>query len=971
MAGLTAVERLKFVLQVDASGAIKQLQQFGQTADKELSKAETKMQQQASSMQKYGAGAMAFAGVAGIALFKLSNKWKDGALAAGKFAQATGITVEEASRFIVVAEDLDLESGKIVKAIGKMEKALGKSPKDFAKLGIATKNAAGEQISAQEVFLSSADVLKKITRESDRASAASKLFGRDWQNMAVMLGKGSDELRRRFAAVRDEQVYDDADYKAATKYRDALKDLSNSFKSVSVAIGEGTVPMFAMFAQSAAAAGDALTAVNRAAGGVTGQLLAIGTVGIGVVGTISMVAGTTAKMTQRFKDGDGALTKYGAAAKGAGVALGALAIGAVVSTVVDKLTENTKKADNAFKELLVSADELRGGTEGPAALLDIFIETKKVLSDSRGWATKFWDVFTDNPLGTEQDGAVLAKKELEDISDAFDKLRSESPETAEQIVTAFEGIAASAASGDAAAQKWLDTNGISVDLIKQMRHEVELDAESNAVLNKQIADQNGLVDENILLSAKEIEAKKKATKAAQDHAKALEDEKKATQDLYDEFLSQIDSAHAYEVQQRRTRQAVAGLNKELADGNKTQDEKADAIENVVEQIKAEARAYAEKSGSKDPKKLIDDQVKSLYIQAAALAPGSALRKNIEGYINEIYQIPGKVTTQFSMERFKGSHYAAGTTSAKAGVALVGEQGPELVMLGGGEHILTAAQTQSALTPTNETSSAKANAVLTEREILEAQFELGEISAKQYKEMLKGRLGTLEKYSSDYMATWREIRSLEKDAEDESQKNLDLAQRFKEAAIEKHLDRIRELYKKAADRRALDDAKDEADAAMRDYGRAMGEAMRVGKDKSRKVTQEDRQNAYDSAVDAGKNAAQSLADRAGAAAVAAGFEEGTPEYARSVRAALLQDQKNAPALKTAIDRELSGIPELAMGGLVTSPTVAMVGEAGPEAVIPLSKIGQMGATYNITVNTAADPLSVVAAIKRYTKNGGVL
>jgi hypothetical protein len=966
MASLTAVERLKFVLQVDASGAIKQLQQFGQTADKELSKAETKMHQQASSMQKYGAGAMAFAGVAGIALFKLSNKWKESALAAGKFAAATGITVEEASRFIVVAEDLDLESGKIVKAIGKMEKALGKSPDKFAKLGIATKNAAGEQISAQEVFLSSSDVLKKITTESDRASAASSLFGRDWQNMAVMLGKGSTELRKRFAAVRDEQVFSKKDYKAASEYRDALKDVGNSFKSVTLALGEGTVPMFAMFAQSAAAAGDALTAVNRASGGVTGQLLAIGTVGIGVVGTISMIAGTTQKMSQRFKDGDGVLTKYGAAAKGVGIALGAIAVGVMVGTVVNKLTENTKKADDAFKSFIVTADNLTGaGSGGSAELLNTFVETSKVLADSKGYVEKLWDAWGQGM--SDNNG----QKQIDDISDAFDKLRKEAPATADQMVLAFEGIAASAASGDAAAQKWMESNGLSVDLIKQMRHEVDLDAESNAVLNKQIADQNGLVDDNILLSAKEIEAKKKATKAAQDHAKALEDEKKATQDLYDELLSRIDKEHAYEVQQRKTRQAVAGLNKELADGNKTQDEKADAIESVVEQIKAEARAYAEKSGSKDPKKLIDDQVKSLYIQAAALAPGSALRKNIEGYINEIYQIPGKVTTQFSMERFIGSHYAAGTTSAKAGVALVGEQGPELVMLGGGEHILTAAQTQSALTPTNETSSAKANAVLTEREILEAQFELGEISAKQYKEMLKGRLGTLEKYSSDYMATWREIRSLEKDAEDESQKNLDFAQRFKEAAIEKHLDRIRELYKKAADRRALDDAKDEADAAMRDYGRAMGEAMRVGKDKSRKVTQEDRQNAYDSAVDAGKNAAQSLADRAGAAAVAAGFEEGTPEYARSVRAALLQDQKNAPALKAAIDRELSGIPELAMGGLVTSPTVAMVGEAGPEAVIPLSKVGQMGATYNITVNTAADPNSVVAAIKRYTKNGGVL
>jgi phage-related protein len=48
-----------------------------------------------------------------------------------------------------------------------------------------------------------------------------------------------------------------------------------------------------------------------------------------------------------------------------------------------------------------------------------------------------------------------------------------------------------------------------------------------------------------------------------------------------------------------------------------------------------------------------------------------------------------------------------------------------------------------------------------------------------------------------------------------------------------------------------------------------------------------------------------------------------------------------------------IPYLAQGGIVTSPTLAMIGEAGPEAVIPLNKSGMMGNTFNITVNGAID------------------
>ena len=46
----------------------------------------------------------------------------------------------------------------------------------------------------------------------------------------------------------------------------------------------------------------------------------------------------------------------------------------------------------------------------------------------------------------------------------------------------------------------------------------------------------------------------------------------------------------------------------------------------------------------------------------------------------------------------------------------------------------------------------------------------------------------------------------------------------------------------------------------------------------------------------------------------------------------------------------GIPMLADGGIVNSPTAALIGEAGPEAVVPLNRMGSMGgSTVNIVVN----------------------
>jgi len=67
---------------------------------------------------------------------------------------------------------------------------------------------------------------------------------------------------------------------------------------------------------------------------------------------------------------------------------------------------------------------------------------------------------------------------------------------------------------------------------------------------------------------------------------------------------------------------------------------------------------------------------------------------------------------------------------------------------------------------------------------------------------------------------------------------------------------------------------------------------------------------------------------------------------------------------------ASIPKMADGGIVTGPTLALIGEAGPEAVIPLSGrgAGAMGNTYQITVQ-GGDPNAIVDALRRYMRQNG--
>ena len=70
----------------------------------------------------------------------------------------------------------------------------------------------------------------------------------------------------------------------------------------------------------------------------------------------------------------------------------------------------------------------------------------------------------------------------------------------------------------------------------------------------------------------------------------------------------------------------------------------------------------------------------------------------------------------------------------------------------------------------------------------------------------------------------------------------------------------------------------------------------------------------------------------------------------------------PAGRFLPDINVPEIPKLAKGGIVSRPTLALIGEAGPEAVVPLSKMGGMGGGINITVQTGVgDPVAIGKAV----------
>lgn len=64
-----------------------------------------------------------------------------------------------------------------------------------------------------------------------------------------------------------------------------------------------------------------------------------------------------------------------------------------------------------------------------------------------------------------------------------------------------------------------------------------------------------------------------------------------------------------------------------------------------------------------------------------------------------------------------------------------------------------------------------------------------------------------------------------------------------------------------------------------------------------------------------------------------------------------------------------IPMLAKGGIVTRPTLAMIGEAGPEAVIPLNRMNAGGGVQIVIQAGIGDPRAIAAEVKRVLSGAG--
>ena len=216
-----------------------------------------------SVMEALGPAGMAAAagiagiGIAGAGILKLAGDVSKLGDELDEMSSATGVSVENLSTLKYAADisGSSLDGLKVgLKALSKnaleafegMQKGsaeLSGDAKVWSELGIQITDTSGRLRPAYELFLASADALKGVTGDTERAALAQKVFGKSAMDLLPLLREGSggiQEMQQRARELGGEFSAQAA--KDAAQYQDAIAQLSVAMGGLGKGIAVELIP---------------------------------------------------------------------------------------------------------------------------------------------------------------------------------------------------------------------------------------------------------------------------------------------------------------------------------------------------------------------------------------------------------------------------------------------------------------------------------------------------------------------------------------------------------------------------------------------------------------------------------------------------------------------------------------------------------------------------------------------------------
>ena len=343
---------------------------------------------------KTNAASFATAGAVALTTFaaKSVSAFQDTALAADKFATATGLAVDDASRWLEVAGDMAVSSGSIESALGKMNKVLGTSPAIFKQLGVEIAKTETGATDVNKTFLNVIDRLNQIQDPAERARTASMLLGKGWQEMSQLIQAGSTQLSASLNEVSDAKVINESEVAKAKAFREAMDNLKDVLEDVSLTVGTVLVPILTAAIEAFKGITTAVGAAGSAIIDATGAAFGFGDAMGAATDETNKFNSKFSEIVGQFEDGQDRLEYYNAR-------LGK------TTTETEKLTyaeeqqiQTTFRLNDAWQNLLNTLDLESSFRDAKAAINELDVAAAEAFADP----TKF-DAYKD------QQDAVIRK----------------------------------------------------------------------------------------------------------------------------------------------------------------------------------------------------------------------------------------------------------------------------------------------------------------------------------------------------------------------------------------------------------------------------------------------------------------------------------------------------------------------------------------------------------------------------------
>lgn len=200
-----------------------------------------------SIMDSVGANAAGFAVAGGIAFAKFAGEgikaFQDLALGAEQFATATGLSIQDASRYIEAAGDIGVPIDAVEGAIGRLNKTIGADPDKVRELGVDLVYLKDGSLDVNETFKNTIDRIKGIKDPAEKAKVAAQLLGKGWQSMSTLIEMGADDLSKALGSVSESKVISPEELEKAKQLRDVMDELKGKVEDLALSLGGSLVPI--------------------------------------------------------------------------------------------------------------------------------------------------------------------------------------------------------------------------------------------------------------------------------------------------------------------------------------------------------------------------------------------------------------------------------------------------------------------------------------------------------------------------------------------------------------------------------------------------------------------------------------------------------------------------------------------------------------------------------------------------------